>query len=132
MSEQRLNHANVPTALEQMGREAVAKRMQRDRLAQPRGVCGLLEQPAELTRGHWPMLAAAWKQPAVFGRDAVVGRGRPHLPPLPQQLQDLRRQHHVPVLAAFRLHDADDLLLAVDVARSQPHYLAGSQPATIG
>jgi hypothetical protein len=48
MSEQRLNHANVLAALEQMGRKAMAKRMQRDRLAQPRGFGGLLEQPAEL------------------------------------------------------------------------------------
>src|ERR1700746_1382071 len=132
MSEQGLNDANVLPALEQMGRKAVAKRMQRDRLAHPRGFSGLLEQSTELTRGHWLMLTAAWKQPALFGRDAVVGRGRSHLPPLPQQLQDLRRQHHVPVLAALRLHDADNLLLAIDVACSQPYHLAGPQPATIG
>src|SRR6516165_9039459 len=31
VSEQRLNHANVRAALKQMGREAVAKRMQRER-----------------------------------------------------------------------------------------------------
>src|SRR5579883_3128745 len=101
--EQGLNHAKVLAALEQMGREAVAKRMQRDRLAQPRGVGGLLEQSTELTRGHWLMPTAAWKQPAVFGCDVVVGRGRSHLPPLPQQLQDLRRQHHVAILASLRL-----------------------------
>src|SRR6266850_1971938 len=64
-SEQRLNDANVPAALEQMGREAVAKRMQRERLAQPRGFRGLLEQPAELTRGQRLMLTATWKQPAA-------------------------------------------------------------------
>src|SRR5246127_2897412 len=34
--EQRLNHANVRAALKQMGREAVAKRMQRERFTQPR------------------------------------------------------------------------------------------------
>src|SRR5215813_14235900 len=68
MSEQRLNHANVLAALEQMSRKAVAKRMHRHRLAQPRGFASLLEQPAELTRGHWPMLTAAWKQPVVFRR----------------------------------------------------------------
>src|SRR5215469_11997077 len=72
MSEQRLNHAKVRTALEQMGREAVAKRMQRNRLAQPRGFGGLLEQPAELTRGQWLMLTATWKQPALFRRKAGV------------------------------------------------------------
>src|SRR6266849_7223414 len=133
VSEQRLNDANVPAAFEQMGREAVAKRMQGDCLAQPRGSRGLLEQPAELTRGQRVMITATWKQPAVFWRDAaVIIHGRPRLPPLPQQLEDLRRQHHVPVLAALRLHDADDLLLTVDVARSQPHHLASPQPATIG
>src|ERR1700756_2880078 len=132
VSKQRLNDANVRAALEQVGREAVAKRMQRDRLAQPRGFCGLLEQSAELTRGQWLILTATWKQPALIWRNAGVIRGRPRLPPLPQQLQDRRRQHHVPVLAALRLHNADDLLLTVDVARSQPHHLAGPQPATIG
>src|SRR6266403_4859498 len=115
--------------VEQMSREAVTKRMQRERLAQPRG---FLEQPAELTRGQRLMITATWKQPALFWRDAGVVRGRPRLPPLPQQLQDLRWQHHVPVFLSLRLHDADDLLLAVDVARSQPHHLAGPQPATIG
>lgn len=65
MSEQRLNHANVGAALEQMGREAVAKRMQRDCLAQPRGFGSLLEQPTELTRGQRLMITATWKQPVV-------------------------------------------------------------------
>src|SRR5260221_11883262 len=45
VSEQRLNDANVPAALEQMGREAVAKRMQGDCLAQPRGSAALLALP---------------------------------------------------------------------------------------
>ena len=52
VSEQSLNYPNVRAALEQMGRKAVAKGMQRDRLAQPRGFRGFLEQPAELTRGQ--------------------------------------------------------------------------------
>ena len=110
----------------------MAKCMERERLAQPRGFRGFLEQPSELARGQRPMLAAAGKQPALFGRDADVIGGRPRLPPLPQQLEELRRQHHVPVLAALRLHDADDHLLAVDVACSQSHHLAGPQSATIG
>src|SRR5262249_50193078 len=36
-----------------------------------------------------------------------------------------------PVLAPFRLYNADDHLRAVDVARSEPDNLAGTQPATI-
>ena len=79
VSEQCLNQTNIRTALEQMGREAVAKRMQRERLAQPRGFCGFLEQPSELARGQAvPMITATWKQPALFRRDAaVIIRGRP-------------------------------------------------------
>src|SRR5271166_2857701 len=89
----------------------------RGRLAQPRSFRRLLEQSAELACGHWLMIAAAGKQPALFRRNAGVMPGRPRLPPLPQQVEDLGRQHHVSVLAAFRLHDADDHLLTVDVAR---------------
>ena len=48
VSEQRLNHANVGAALKQMGREAVAKRMQREGFTQPRCFRCLLEQPSEL------------------------------------------------------------------------------------
>src|SRR5260221_5228328 len=43
VSEQCLNQPNIRAALKQMGRKAMAKRMQRDRLAQPCGFCGLLE-----------------------------------------------------------------------------------------
>src|SRR3984893_11855798 len=88
MSEQRLNHANVLAALEQMCRKAVAKRMQRDRLAQRRGFGGLLEQPTELTRSQ-RLITATWKQPALFRRAADVIRGRPRLPAFPQQLEIL-------------------------------------------
>jgi hypothetical protein len=47
MSEQRLNQPDIRAALEQMGRKAVAKRMQRDRLAQRRG---LAQRLCALTR----------------------------------------------------------------------------------
>jgi hypothetical protein len=78
--------------IDQDARCAEAKRMQRERLAQPRGFSGFLEQPSELARSQRPMIAATWKQPALFRRDAaVIIRGRPRLPPLPQQLVDLRR-----------------------------------------
>ena len=53
MSEQRLNNANVPAALEQMSRKAVAKRMLRDRLAQPRGFGGS-QRLCALTQSRLP------------------------------------------------------------------------------
>ena len=105
------------------------QRMKEDRLAQPCRFRRLLEQPAELARRQ--MTGATGKQPASFRRDAGVTPFRPRLPPLPQQVEDLGRKHHIPVLAAFRLHDADDHLLAVNVADPQPHHFAGPQPATI-
>ena len=48
--------------------------------------------------------------------DIPVLPPRAVLPPLPQQAQDIRRQHHVAVLAALGLDDADDVLGAVDIA----------------
>ena len=90
-----------------------------------------LEQPAELARSRRVTINATGKQPTLFRRNAGVAPGRPRLPPSPQQVEDLGRKHHITVLAAFRLHDADDHLLAVDVAGSQPHHFAGPQPATI-
>src|SRR5262249_19035938 len=53
------------------------------------------------------------------------------LPPLAQQIERLRRQHYVAVLAAFGLLNANDLLRAVDVFDLQPDHLAGTQAATI-
>ena len=44
VSEQRLDQPNVGAAFEQMGREAVAKRMQAERLAQPRCLRCLLDR----------------------------------------------------------------------------------------
>src|SRR6202042_3349279 len=55
----------------------------------------------------------------------------PPLPPLPQQVEDFCRQHHLPILAALRLHDTDDHLLTVDVARPQPRHFTRPQPATV-
>src|SRR4029077_15447268 len=88
VSEQRLNQPDIRAALQQMGREAVAKRMQGDCLAQPCGSRGLLEQPAELTRSQRLMITATWEQPAAFRRATGVIRGRLRLPPLPQKVED--------------------------------------------
>src|SRR5271157_1656219 len=131
VSKQRLNQPNVRAVLEQMGCEGMTQRMKGDRLAQPRGFCRLLEQPAELARSRRLTIDATGKQPTVFPRNAGVTPFWPRLPPLPQQVEDLGRKHHVPVLAAFRLHDANDHLIAVNFAGSQPRHFAGPQPAAI-
>jgi hypothetical protein len=50
--QQRLDDADIGAALEQMGREAVAQRMQRHALLDPGRVGRLMEQAAQLAGGH--------------------------------------------------------------------------------
>jgi hypothetical protein len=52
-------------------------------------------------------------------------------PPLPQQVERLRREHDIAALAALRLLDANDPLRAVDMLDLQPDHLAGAQAAAI-
>src|SRR5215470_11417156 len=65
VSEQRLNRPNIGTALEQMVREAMTKRVQRDRPTQPRCFRCLFEQPPELAPGQLPMFTATGKQASL-------------------------------------------------------------------
>src|ERR1019366_2265682 len=53
------------------------------------------------------------------------------LPPLAQQVERLRRQHDVAVLAALGLLDPNDLLRAVDMLDLQPDHLASAQAAAL-
>src|SRR5208337_1835816 len=75
--EQRLNQPNVLAVLKQMGGEGMTQRVKGDRLAQPRGVRRLLEQPAELARRRRLTIPATGKHPALFPRNAGVTPGRP-------------------------------------------------------
>src|SRR5271157_5954811 len=77
-----------------------------------------------------PALAAG-KQPTFLYRLLAVVTRRPHLPPLPQQIEHLGREHDVAVLAALGLLDANDLLRAVDMLDLEPHHLAGAQAAAV-
>src|SRR6266851_3177493 len=114
-----------------MGREAVAQRMQRHALLDPGRVGRLMEQTAQLAGGHRLAGLAARKQPAFLkGRCGIITRWA-RLPPLAQQIERLRRQHDIAVLAALGLLDTNDLLRAVDMLDLQPHYLAGAQAAAI-
>ena len=58
---------------------------------------------------------------------AATGRG-----PLPAASRAGPPLSRGQALETLRLHDADDHLLTVDVARPQPHHLARPQSATIG
>ena len=63
------------------------------------------------------------KQPALWPR---------RLPPGAQQFEQMRREHHVAVLAALALLDADHHALAVDVGHLQRDHLGDAQARAIG
>src|SRR5438105_13525695 len=73
----------------------------------------------------------AGKQPTFLQRfSRVVTRGT-RLPPLPQQIEQVGREHHIAVLAALRLLDANDVLGAVDMLDLEPSDLARAPSAAI-
>src|SRR6202049_1916627 len=130
-SEQRLDESDIGAILKQVGREAVAQRVQRHALPDPGRIGRLMEQAVELAGRHRLAAPEAGKQPTFFqGRSRIVP-GRARLPPLPQQSERLGRQHDIAVLAALGLLDANDLLRAVDMLDLEPDHLAGAQPAAI-
>ena len=128
---QRHDDADIGAALEQMGREAVAERVQRHALLDPGRVGRLMEQAAQLAGGHRLAGLAARKQPTfLYGRSGIVSRWA-RLPPLAQQIERLGRQHDMAILAALGLLDANDLLRLVDMLDLQPDHFARAQAAAI-
>ena len=124
-------NSDIGAILKQVGREAVAQRVQRHALPDPGRIGRLMEQAVELAGRHRLAAPEAGKQPTFFqGRSRIVPR-RARLPPLPQQSERLGRQHDIAVLAALGLLDANDLLRAVDMLDLEPDHLAGAQPAAI-
>jgi hypothetical protein len=77
----------------------------------------------ELAHRDWQEWIPAGEQPAF----------RPTLqPPCSQQLQKLRRQHGVPILAALAHLDTDQHALGIDVADPQHDDLAAAQAGAVG
>src|SRR5438105_2050350 len=74
---------------------------------------------------------SAGKQPTFLQRYSCVASRGTRLPPLSQQIEHLVRKHHIAVLAALRLLDANDVLCAVDMLDLEPHDLARPQPALL-
>src|SRR5580693_2166821 len=131
MTQQRLDNSDIGTALEQVGREAVAQCMLRHGLLDPGRVGRLVKQAAQLAGGHRLAALVARKQPAFGHRCSSIVTRWARLPPLAQQTERLRRQHNIAVLSAFGLLDANDLLRAVDMLDLEPDHLAGAQAAAI-
>ena len=130
VAQQRLDDSDIGAALKQMGSKGVAQRMQRHALLDPGASGRLVEQATQLTGGHRRAGLTARKQPTVLkGRCGIETAA--HLPPLPQQIERLRRQHDIAILAALGLLDANDLLRGVDMLDLQPDHLAATQTTAI-
>ena len=104
--------------------------MQRHALLDPGPTGSLVEQPVELAGGHRHAGFAPRKQPA-FLKGGVCIETSARFPPLPQQINRLRRQHDIAILAALGLLDTNDLLRTVDMLDLQPDHFAGTQAAPI-
>jgi len=74
--EQGLDHSDIRAALEEMGGEAVAQRVQRHRLPDPGGGARRLEETQELARRQAVPAHAAREQPAIGQRHAGILAGR--------------------------------------------------------
>src|SRR5882672_19837 len=131
MTQKRLDDSNIGTALKQMGRKAVAQRVQRHALLDSGSLSRLMEQAAQLAGRQRLAGLTTRKQPAFLRGHSGIGARWSRLPPLAQQIEHLRRQHDIAVLAAFGLLDPNDLLRAVDMLDLQPDHLAGTQAAAV-
>src|ERR1700674_5904657 len=131
VTQKRLDFTNIGTVLEQVGREAVAQRVQRHALLDPGRVGRLMEQAVELAGRHRLAELGAGKQPAFLQWHSGIVTRWARLPPLPQQIERLGRQHDITVLATLGLLDPNDLLSAVDMLDLEPDHLAGTQAAAI-
>ena len=83
-----------------------------------RGMAGT----GELACRHRAGRLQSGKQPALWLRRLVPGA---------QQLQQMRRQHHVAVFMALALFDPDHHALAVDVGHLQRHHFGHAQSGAI-
>src|SRR6478752_1213717 len=114
-----------------MGGKGVSKRMERYALADSGRIGRFMEQAVELAGCHRLIGPLAWKQPSLLHGSCGIETPPARLPPLPQQVERVGRQHDIAVLAALGLLDPDDLLRAVDVLDLQPDHFAGAQAAAI-
>src|SRR5450631_2642822 len=123
VAEQHLDHPDIGVLFQKMRRKAVTKGVRGHRLADlghpGRGIAGA----PELTRRHRVDRVHSGKQPPLWTRRVV---------PRAQQLEQMRRKHHVAVLVTLALFDPDHHALAVDVGYLQRNHLGHAQSGPIG
>src|SRR6195256_4179120 len=121
--QQDLNHPDIGVLFQKMRRKAVTEGVRGHRLADlghpGRGIAGT----PELARRHRVDRVHSGKQPPLWTRRVVPGA---------QQLEQMRRKHHVSVLVTFALFDPDHHALAVDVGYLQRNHLGHAQSGPIG
>ncbi len=122
MTEQHLNDADVGPGLEQMRRKAVPQGMDCHRLAQVGLTCRLAAGFLQCGYADRFRRILAREQPPTRPNQAPVGA---------QDLQQLRRQHDVAILAALALLNTDQHPAAVDGSCCQTNDLTDAQPGAI-
>src|ERR1700738_3068266 len=131
MTKESLNDADIGPTFEQMGRKTVAQRMQRHCLLDAGRVSRLVKQTIELPGRHRLSWLAAREQPALLLRHARIVTSRSHLPPLPQQIERLWRQHEVAVFAPLGLREQNDVRLLADITNPEPDHPPRAQTCTV-
>ena len=127
--EQHLDDADIDILLEQVGGEAVTQRVRADALADAGDFGCFLDRAVQLPRRDRIGATAPREQPAMREHHAAP---LAFAPPQPQQLQQLRREHGVAVLASLALFDADQHARAVDVVDLEVRDLGHAQARAIG
>src|SRR6266481_6074257 len=122
-SEQDLDHPNIGVLLQKMRRKAVTKGMRGHPLVDLGHVSRGMAGAPELARRHRIDRVHSGKQPPLWTGRLVPGA---------QQLEQMRREHHVAILVALALFDPDHHALAVDVGYLQRDYLGHAQSGAIG
>src|SRR5712664_654766 len=122
MAEQELNGADVGALFQQVNREGMTQRMWGDGFRNLTNMVGYLALALNRASCDVPAREVTWKEPVLGLLDS---------PPGTQDLQELRREHHVAIFFPFALLDTDDHALAVDCGRGERDGLGDAQSCGI-
>src|SRR3954453_20906583 len=123
LPDQDLDHADVDVLLQQVSGEAVAQRGRRDPLGDPGPLGGGMDRPIDRTRGERV-------EPVLSGEQPDLGPGDP--PPVPQQLEQLRREHRKAIPSPLALLDPEQHALGINVADLERNDLRDAQARPVG
>ena len=113
-----LDGAQVGAGLKQMDGERMAEQMRRNRFGESRALGGAPAGKEDRPASDRRLRAGAGKEPMP---------GPFHLPPVAEDGQQLRREHHVAVLLSFAVGDPQHHPSAVDVGHREVQSLGDAQ-----